>query len=82
MSELKRKIVLEGEKAREAVLKGINANAAIVAKTLGPKGRNVLVDYGPNRVPRVINDGVTIAEYLTNRTDLSPPQNLAWREFF
>jgi chaperonin GroEL len=49
-----------GDDSRQALLKGINAVADAVKVTLGPKGRNVVLqrEYG---VPEVVNDGVTIA---------------------
>ncbi|PIA37723.1 hypothetical protein AQUCO_03000336v1 [Aquilegia coerulea] len=48
--------------SRNALLAGINKLADAVEVTLGPKGRNVILD-GPG-VPKVINDGVTIAEAI------------------
>jgi len=52
-----------GEDARRALEKGINALANTVKITLGPKGRNVVLDkkYG---APLVTNDGVTIAKEI------------------
>jgi len=49
-----------GDESRQALLAGINAVANAVKVTLGPKGRNVVLErsYG---VPEVVNDGVTIA---------------------
>jgi len=49
-----------GDDSRKALLDGINAVANAVKVTLGPKGRNVVLErsYG---VPEVVNDGVTIA---------------------
>jgi len=49
-----------GDDSRQALLKGINSVADAVKVTLGPKGRNVVLqrEYG---VPEVVNDGVTIA---------------------
>ncbi len=50
-----------GEEARRSLEKGINALANTVKITLGPKGRNVVLDkkYG---APLITNDGVTIAK--------------------
>ena len=50
-----------GEEARRALEKGINTLADTVKITLGPKGRNVVLDkkYG---APLITNDGVTIAK--------------------
>ncbi len=52
-----------GEEARRALEKGINALADTVKITLGPKGRNVVLDkkYG---APLITNDGVTIAKEI------------------
>jgi chaperonin GroEL len=49
-----------GDSSRKALLAGIDAVANAVKVTLGPKGRNVVLErsYG---VPEVVNDGVTIA---------------------
>ena len=48
------------EEARRALERGVNALADAVKVTLGPKGRNVVLDkkYGS---PTITNDGVTIA---------------------
>lgn len=50
-----------GEDARKKLLNGVNKLADTVKVTLGPKGRNVVLDknYG---VPLITNDGVTIAK--------------------
>ncbi|HWQ58175.1 MAG TPA: chaperonin GroEL, partial [Clostridia bacterium] len=52
-----------GEDARRALEKGMNALADTVKITLGPKGRNVVLDkkYG---APLITNDGVTIAKEI------------------
>jgi chaperonin GroEL len=57
------KIILYGEEARRALEKGINQLADTVKITLGPKGRNVVLDkkYG---TPQITNDGVTIAKEI------------------
>lgn len=51
------------EDAREALLKGVDILADTVKVTLGPKGRNVVLDktYGS---PQITNDGVTIAREI------------------
>ena len=51
------------EDARRALKKGIDALADVVKITLGPKGRNVVLDkkFGP---PTITNDGVTIAKEI------------------
>jgi len=52
-----------GEDARKALEKGLNTLADTVKITLGPKGRNVVLDkkYG---APAITNDGVTIAKEI------------------
>ncbi len=54
------KQIIYGEDARKALLSGINQLSDTVKITLGPKGRNVVLDkkYG---APLITNDGVTIA---------------------
>lgn len=58
------KKVVFGDEARAALMKGINLVAEAVKITLGPKGRNVVLErnYG---APQVVNDGVTIAKDIT-----------------
>ena len=55
------KQIIYGEEARKALLGGINKRADTVKITLGPKGRNVVLDkkFG---APLITNDGVTIAK--------------------
>ncbi len=55
------KQILFGEDARHALQRGVDALANTVKVTLGPKGRNVVLDkkYG---APLITNDGVTIAK--------------------
>ena len=57
------KQIVYGEDARKALLKGIDQLADTVKITLGPKGRNVVLDkkYG---APLITNDGVTIAKEI------------------
>jgi chaperonin GroEL len=59
-SELAAKNVLFGDDSRAQLVAGINAVADAVKVTLGPKGRNVVLEraYGS---PEIVNDGVTIA---------------------
>lgn len=52
-----------GKEAREALLRGMKALADAVRITLGPKGRNVVIDKG-YPAPFVTNDGVTIAKEI------------------
>ena len=57
------KKILYGEDARRALERGVNQLANTVKVTLGPKGRNVVLDkkYG---APLITNDGVTIAKEI------------------
>ena len=57
------KEIIYGEDARKALLEGVNKLADTVKVTLGPKGRNVVLDknYG---APLITNDGVTIAKEI------------------
>ena len=57
------KQIIFGEEARRSLEKGINALADTVKITLGPKGRNVVLDkkFG---APLITNDGVTIAKEI------------------
>ena len=57
-----KKIVFE-EEARKSLLRGIDAVAEAVKVTLGPKGRNVILQkkFG---APQIVNDGVTIAKEI------------------
>ena len=57
------KRIIYNEQARRALEKGIDILAEAVAVTLGPKGRNVVLEkkFG---APQIINDGVTIAKEI------------------
>ncbi|MFN8785983.1 MAG: chaperonin GroEL, partial [Pseudanabaena sp.] len=57
------KIVVFDEESRRALERGVNALADAVRVTLGPKGRNVVIEkkYG---APQIINDGVSIAKEI------------------
>ena len=63
------KIICYGEEARKALEKGVDQLADTVKITLGPKGRNVVLDkkFG---APPITNDGVTIARRSSWRTPL------------
>src|SRR5881409_3631949 len=62
------KILKFDEDARRALERGVNALADAVKVTIGPRGRNVVIDkkYG---APTITNDGVTIA----GEVDLADP---------
>lgn len=62
------KQILYGEDARKALEKGVNTLADTVKITLGPKGRNVVLD-NKFSTPLITNDGVTIAKAI----DLEDP---------
>jgi chaperonin GroEL len=60
------------EESRRALVRGINKVADAVRVTLGPKGRNVVLErnYG---APEIVNDGVTIAREISLR---DPEENV------
>ena len=62
------KQIVYGEQSRQAILSGINQLADAVKVTLGPKGRNVILDkkFGS---PTITKDGVTVAKEI----DLKDP---------
>jgi len=57
------KQVVHGEESRSAILRGVNQLADAVKVTLGPKGRNVVIDkkFGS---PTITKDGVTVAKEI------------------
>ena len=74
-----------GEEARRALEAGMNALADTVKITLGPKGRNVVLDkkYG---APLITNDGVTIAKEIELEDpfeNMGPQdQRRSWRWYY
>jgi len=56
--------ILYREDGRKSILRGIEKLADTVAVTLGPRGRNVLLDKGEFSAPQIVNDGVTIAKEI------------------
>ena len=62
------KQIIYGEESRQAILRGVNSLANAVKVTLGPKGRNVVLDkkFGS---PTITKDGVTVATEI----DLKDP---------
>lgn len=75
------KILKFDEDARRALERGVNKLADTVKVTIGPKGRNVVIDkkFG---APTITNDGVTIARgrASTTRTRTSvPSSSRRWR---
>jgi chaperonin GroEL len=57
------KVIKYGEKAREKMIKGVDALADAVKVTLGPKGRNVLIEKSWGS-PKISKDGVTVAKEI------------------
>ncbi|MBT4722296.1 chaperonin GroEL [Candidatus Falkowbacteria bacterium] len=57
------KQIIFDEKARQSIKKGVDKLADAVKVTLGPKGRNVVLDKGFGS-PQIVNDGVTIAKEI------------------
>src|SRR5215469_14046496 len=57
------KQILHGEDSRQAILRGVNTLADAVKVTLGPKGRNVVIEkkFGS---PTITKDGVTVAKEI------------------
>jgi len=57
------KQIVHGEDSRQAILRGVNALADAVKVTLGPKGRNVVIEkkFGS---PTITKDGVTVAKEI------------------
>ena len=63
------KQIVHGEDSRQAILRGVNALADAVKVTLGPKGRNVVIEkkFGS---PTITKDGVTVAKEIELRDTL------------
>src|SRR5574337_1553839 len=57
------KTITYGEESRQAILRGVNLLADAVKVTLGPKGRNVVIEkkFGS---PTITKDGVTVAKEI------------------
>ena len=57
------KQIVQGEESRQAILRGVNLLADAVKVTLGPKGRNVVIEkkFG---APTITKDGVTVAKEI------------------
>ena len=58
------KIIIFNEDARKSLKRGIDAVANVVKVTIGPRGRNVVLDKGYG-TPMITNDGVSIAKEIT-----------------
>src|SRR5204862_826137 len=63
------KQITYGDQSRQAILRGVNQLADAVKVTLGPKGRNVIIDkkFGS---PTITKDGVTVAKEIDLRNAL------------
>jgi chaperonin GroEL len=63
------KRITYGEEARQAILRGVNKLADAVKVTLGPKGRNVVIEkkFGS---PTITKDGVTVAKEIELKDEL------------
>src|SRR6476469_6280033 len=57
------KVIVHGEESRQAILRGVNVLADAVKVTLGPRGRNVVINkkFGS---PVITKDGVTVAKEI------------------
>src|SRR6201747_2057994 len=57
------KQIIHGEDSRQAILRGVNKLADVVKVTLGPKGRNVVIEkkFG---APTITKDGVSVAKEI------------------
>src|SRR6188474_896387 len=69
------KQIVRGEDSRQAILRGVNILANAVKVTLGPRGRNVVLDkkFGS---PLITKDGVTVAKEIELK---DPMENLGAR---
>ena len=63
------KQILHGEESRQSILRGVNTLADAVKATLGPKGRNVVIEkkFGS---PTITKDGVTVAKEIELQNSL------------
>jgi chaperonin GroEL len=63
------KQIVHGEDSRQAILRGVNLLADVVKATLGPKGRNVVIEkkFGS---PLITKDGVTVAKEIELKDNL------------
>src|SRR6185369_7378781 len=63
------KQITYGEQSRQAILRGVNQLADAVKVTLGPRGRNVIINKGFG-TPTITKDGVTVAREIDLRDPL------------
>jgi chaperonin GroEL len=73
------KQVITGEESRQAILRGVNVLADAVKVTLGPKGRNVVIEkrFGS---PLITKDGVTVAKEIEIKDPMSNAGAMMVRE--
>ena len=67
------KIIEFGSEGREQLVKGINLLADAVVSTLGPNGRNVVIEKSNGEPPQSTKDGVTVAKHIASS---DPVENL------
>lgn len=58
------KKILSGPEARQAIFKGIEKVYKAVSSTLGPAGKNVLIEVRGRQWPHITKDGATVAKYI------------------
>ena len=61
--------IIHGEDSRQAILRGVNKLANVVKITLGPKGRNVVIEKSFGS-PTITKDGVTVAKEIVLKAPL------------
>jgi len=75
------KQIMFDEHARQALLRGVDKVANTVKVTLGPKGRNVVLDKPIH--PLITNDGVTIAKETGSNDDCRGfEEYCSWRKSY
>ena len=60
------KTMMSGRKAREEILEGVETLASAVSSTMGPRGKNVIIEQ-PGGPPHLTKDGVTVAKCINLR---------------
>ena len=60
------KQIVYGDVSRQGILRGVNSLANAVKVTLGPRGRNVILDRNFG-APTITKDGVTVAKEIERR---------------
>src|SRR5437588_10189459 len=73
------KQIVHGEDSRQAILRGVNVLADSVKITLGPKGRNVVIEKSFGS-PLITKDGVTVAKEIELKNPLENAGVLMVRE--